>query len=213
MMNEHDRAASSPAPLILPFPTPGKGLQLAYRELHLAQYGTDEQKEALGDITTLPRPWAPETVTQPRLRHELWTWLEGVVTWLNHEYTWDVAGIVPTCWPKHPHLVHEIAVLADQRRRARLALTSDALEEWHRYVLPAFVDRMKLRLRSHCEDRHQDWPGRARHTRHAGKDERTSRERLYLRDEATLRQDAQWQPPEPERRLQLVDQVTGEIHD
>jgi hypothetical protein len=43
--------------------------------------------------------------------------LEALVTWLNHEYVWDVANVIPPCWP-HPHLVHEIAVLADQRHRA-----------------------------------------------------------------------------------------------
>jgi hypothetical protein len=40
--------------------------------------------------------------------------------------------VIPGCWPQHPHLVHEIAVLADQRRRAGTARTSDVLEEWHR---------------------------------------------------------------------------------
>ena len=53
--------------------------------------------------------------------------------------------MIPACWPQHPHLVHEIAVLADQRRRAGHALTSDALEEWHRHNLPAFTERMKSR--------------------------------------------------------------------
>jgi hypothetical protein len=47
---------------------------------------------------------------------------------------------IPACWPQHPHLVHEIVVLADQRRRAGHALTSDASKEWHRYSLPAFID-------------------------------------------------------------------------
>jgi hypothetical protein len=69
--------------------------------------------------------------------------------------------MIPVCWPQHPHLVHEIAVLADQRRRAGHALTSDALEEWHRYNLPAFTERMKSRLRNHCEDGHQPWPAKA----------------------------------------------------
>jgi hypothetical protein len=55
--------------------------------------------------------------------------LEAVVTWLNQEYIWDVADVIPPCWPQHPHLVHEIAVLADQRRRTSLAPTSDPLEE------------------------------------------------------------------------------------
>jgi hypothetical protein len=63
---------------------------------------------------------------------EVWSWLEAVVTWLNHEYVWDVADVIPPCWPQHPHLVDEIAVLADQRRRAGQAHTSDPLEDWQR---------------------------------------------------------------------------------
>ena len=78
-------------------------------------------------------------------------WLDAVVDWLVTEYVWDVTDTIPACWPQHPHLVHEIAVLADQRRRAGHAFSSDALEEWHRYSLPAFTERMKTRLRSHCE--------------------------------------------------------------
>jgi len=54
---------------------------------------------------------------------------EDVVTWLNREYVWDVGAVIPGCWPQHPHLVHEIAVLADQRRRAGASLTSDTIEE------------------------------------------------------------------------------------
>ena len=38
--------------------------------------------------------------------------LEAVVTWLNHEYVWDAAGVTPPCWPQHCHLLHKIAVLA-----------------------------------------------------------------------------------------------------
>jgi hypothetical protein len=43
----------------------------------------------------------------------------------------------------------------------RHAFTSDALEEWHRYSVPAFTERMKTRLRNHCEDGHQAWPAKA----------------------------------------------------
>jgi hypothetical protein len=68
------------------------------------------------------------------------------------EYVWDVGAMIPVCWPQHPHLVYEIAVLADQRRRAGHALTSDALEEC-RYNLPAFTERIKSRLRNDCEGR------------------------------------------------------------
>jgi hypothetical protein len=67
----------------------------------------------------------------------------------------DVADAVPGCWPLHLPLVHEFAVLADQRRRAGQALTSDALEKWHRYSLPAFVERFVARLQGHYEDDHQ----------------------------------------------------------
>ena len=46
------------------------------------------------------------------------------------------------------------------------ALTSDALEEWHRYALPAFTDRMRQRVKAHCEvGGHSEWPGQGRHTR------------------------------------------------
>jgi hypothetical protein len=51
--------------------------------------------------------------------------------------------------------VHEIAVFADQHQRAGQALTSEALEEWHRYSLPSFTERMRAQLRNHCQEDHQ----------------------------------------------------------
>jgi hypothetical protein len=38
-------------------------------------------------------------LSQPQLRKEVWSWLEAVVTRLNHEYVWDVANVIPPCWP------------------------------------------------------------------------------------------------------------------
>jgi hypothetical protein len=152
--------------LIRPFPAPGRLVQLAYRELELVSNGAQDQLLALRDLRDLPRPWDPASCETPQLRKEIWSWLEAVVTWLNHEYVWDVADIIPPCWPQHAHLVHEIAVLADQRRRAGLGLTSDALEEWHRYSLPSFTERMKARLCNHCQENHQSWPAKGRHTCH-----------------------------------------------
>jgi hypothetical protein len=152
--------------LIQPFPVPGRLVQLAYRKLELASNGAQDQLLTLRDLRDLPRPWDPASCETPQLRKEVWSWLEALVTWLNHEYVWDVADVIPPCWPQHPHLVHEIAVLADQRRRAGLGLTSDALEEWHRYSLPSFTERMKTRLRNHCQEDHQSWPAKGRHTRH-----------------------------------------------
>jgi hypothetical protein len=110
----------------------------------------------------LPRPWEPECCP-PKLRGEIWAWLDEVVDWLNTEYCWDPDGLIPACWPHHPHLVHELVVLADQRRLAGQAVTSDLLEEWHRYTLPSFHDRLRKRLRSHCDEGHQPWPATGRH--------------------------------------------------
>jgi hypothetical protein len=172
----------SPAPLVEGFPTPGRLVRLAYRELDLAASEAKDRPQAFGETHRLPRPWDPATCQTPQLRKELWSWLDAVVTWLNVEYVWDVAATVPGCWPLHPHLVHEIAVLADQRRQAGQALTSDALEEWHRYSLPGFVERMKARLRGHCEDDHQPWPANGRHHRHQAEPSQRRRADAYQAD-------------------------------
>ena len=160
--------ATEPAeqPMIRAFPEGGALIRLAYRELSIAANGTKEQKNAIGNPHCLPRPWDPATCLNTELREQVWDWLEEVVTWLNREYVWDVSAVIPGCWPQHPHLVHEIAVLADQRRRAGTALTSDMLEEWHRYALPGFIDRMRARIKDHCEEGHQRWPASSRYARH-----------------------------------------------
>ena len=195
--------------MILPFPTPGRQVQLAYRDLNIAMNGNPEQKKQVGNPALLPRPWELTTCRDVGLREEVWAWLEDVVAWLNHEYTWDVNATTPTCWPRHPHLVHEIAVVADQRRRAGLAVTSDALEEWHRYCLPAFTDRMRTRLKAHCDDDHVPWPGRSRHNQHTSSRDAERRMAAYAADIRTLR------VPEPPRapRLGLVDLDTGEVQE
>lgn len=200
--------------MILGFPEPGDLVRQAYRELWLAVNGTPEQQKALGNHASLPRPWDPASCAEPDLRLQVWEWLEQVVIWLNREYSWDVATLIPTCWPLHPHVVHEVAVVADQRRRGGLALTSEALEEWHRYCLPGFVDRMRSRVRSHCDDEHTSWPSRPRHSEHVADGSRERREDMFALDvdALTARQAAQQSrasstPP----RLGLVDLETGLI--
>lgn len=163
------------AGLVRAFPTPGPLLGTAYRDLYLAAEGSDNQKATIGDPSLLPKPWDPPTCRSPHLRAELWEWLDQVVLWLNHEYVWDPDGMIPPCWPQHPHLVHELAVLADQRRRVGLTLDSNGLEEWHRYSLSGFLDRMRARLKAHCDQDHQPWPARGRYARHA--DDRQTRRR------------------------------------
>jgi hypothetical protein len=145
---------------------------------------------------------------QTQLRTEVWSWLEAVVTWLNHEHVWDVADVIPTCWPHHPHLVHEIARFADQRHRAGQALTSDPLEEWHRHSLPSFIERMRSRLRNHCQEDHQKWPAMGRYTRHIGEASRRRRMDAYAADVRALK----WTHDQDQSpRLGLVDLETGEI--
>lgn len=203
-------------PIVRTFPEPGKGIQQAYRELDLAENGTDAQIKALGELHLLPRPWDPASLTQPQLRQEAWVWLEAVTTWLNLEYVWDVAAMIPPCWPQHPHLVHEIAVIADQRRRAGRALTSDALEEWHRYALPSFVDRMKSRTSQHCEEGHQDWPAKGRFARHVSQEPTQQRRRAFDADLESQRPPRSSEKPQcPQLRVVddglEVDIDTGEI--
>ncbi|WP_203230245.1 hypothetical protein [Segeticoccus rhizosphaerae] len=192
-----------------PFPTGGNLIRLAYRELAIAANGDQEQVRALGDITQLPRPWDPPTCTRPDLREQVWAWLDDVVCWLNHEYTWDITGTIPACWPRHPHLVHEIAVIADQRRRAGLALTSNLMEEWHRYALPAFTDRMRSRTKDHCEEGHQRWPGKSRYTRHTSEGSASDRSRTYRTDVETII--TRNTIPSVRPRLASVNLDTGEV--
>lgn len=203
-------------PLALPFPAPGRLLQHAYRELSIAANGTPEQVKMLGDTRRLPRPWDPPTCTHPDLRLELWVWLDDVTTWINHEHVWDTEAFIPSCWPEHPHLVHDLAVLADQRRRAGLAHTSDALEDWHRYALPAFHARMTTRLKTHCENGHQTWPSTSRYTRHSSDAHRKRRRASYeddtAQDRSAFDESHTQQPP----TLTVVDGVlldpsTGEV--
>ena len=206
--------ATEPAeqPMICAFPEGGALIRLAYRELNIAANGTKEQKNAIGNPHLLPRPWDPPTCRKTELREQVWAWLEDVVTWLNREYVWDVSAVIPGCWPQHPHLVHEIAVLADQRRRAGAALTSDKLEEWHRYALPGFLDRMRARIKDHCEEGHQRWPASSRYARHISDPTSRDRKDNYSRDaQTTIRRGTN--TPRDRPRLGVVNLETGEITD
>lgn len=204
-----------PVPLVQPFPRPGHGLLNAYRELDQAESGTAEQRRALGSFVDLARPWAPATCTEPQLRAELWNWLDAVVVWLNYEFVFDPADVIPACWPRHAHLVHELAVLADRRRRAELALTSDPLEEWHRYVLPAFLNRMRHRVGDHCADDHPTvWPAAGRFSRHLDEGRATARQRAFAGDLTAVGQMESPDATAPDGpHLRVVDEATGELLD
>ena len=202
--------------LVQPFPMPvGDELRKAYNELALAANADEETKKRLGKLRLLARPWDPPTCTRPELRRELWAWLDQVVTWFNHEYVWDHnAGMIPPCWPHHPHLVHEIAVLADQRRRAGLDVTSSGLEEWHRYGAVAFLDRLKARTKNGCDEHHSTWPAEGRYGRHTSRTAVAERVNLFDGDVAGLNRPEPDQEPKPTPPvLHLVRNESGDLMD
>ena len=199
--------------LVAGFPAPGIRVQKAYQDLWETQNGSEERKKKLGHPANLPHPWDPATCLDEGLRWELWLWLDQVAEWINSEYVWEASGggCIPDCWPLHPHLVHELAVVADQRRRAGLAPSSDVLENWHRWVLPGFVDRMRQRLKQSCDDDHQPWPARGRYTRYTGEAGCELRLRAFKSDSATLSHDEDAARTQPPGGCDLIDPDTGEV--
>jgi hypothetical protein len=170
-MNSAEPSRTAPGAGVRDFPHIGERMWVAYADLWLAGAVRDEeQTRTVGVADDLPRPWDPATCHEPQLRREVWEWLDQVVDWINTEYAWNVDGLIPECWYLHPHLVHDLGTLADQRRRAGSAYTSDDLEEWQRYCLPSFLDRMRHRIRSYCDDAHKAHPGRARILRYDAPD-------------------------------------------
>ena len=208
--------------LVVPFPPIGPLMEQAYYDLYRAETAKKPAEVAdLGPLDQLPRPWDLATITDPALRAETWDWLDAVVGWINQEYVWETSDLIPPCWPSHPHLVNELGVVADQRRRATMAFTSDSLLDWHRYCLPSFIERMKARYRGICEDGHRTAPGTARNTRYGNPLAAHDRNDLYLADIMAAAQDApapSLTPPVAKPRFQvidgmLVDTTTGQIAD
>lgn len=171
-------------PLVWRFPMPdSRRIDDAYWDLERSSIGTQTEQELLGDHNELPKPWDVATCEEADLRRDVWDWYDRVVTWFNHEYVWDpAAGMIPPCWPLHPHLVHEIGVLADQRRRIEMASNGNALEEWHRYVVPTLLERTQKRVKQHCDDHHQAWPARARFAHHQASDQEQIRLKAFKSD-------------------------------
>lgn len=197
-------------PLVQPFPMPTADLILgAYWDLFLSEHGTDDQKDEIEDASLLPRPWDIATCQTEDLRAAVWEWYDAVVTWFNTEYVWDpTEGIIPPCWPMHPHLVHEIGVLADQRRRAAMAINSNPLEEWHRYAVPNFLDRLRSRLKQHCDGQHQPNPARSRQNRYISLESVRGREKAIEADLAGFEPVHEQAPQRP--ALRLVDRESDE---
>lgn len=207
-MTRNDEGASS---LVRPFPIPGPSVRIAYRELGFARAGSENQQDGVGDPRDLPRPWEPATCTEPTLRRQLWGWLDEVVLWLNHEYAWDAGTGVVACWPAHPGLVHEVALLADRRFRAGWALTSDPLNEWHHISLPGFRLRTGVGSATSCDTNHGPWPARAEFVDYTEPLRDSFREGWLSRDlDSVDRQEDLY--PGRTKRIRAVDLNTGEIY-
>jgi hypothetical protein len=102
---------------------------------------------------------------------------------LNQQYTWDTDAMIPQCWSHHPHVINDLAVLADQRRAAELSLTSNAMEAWERETLPGFITRMQSRLKQQCASgQHKPWPGNPKHRTYLAEDATSHRNERLTQD-------------------------------
>ena len=165
--------------MVMPVPVPGGLLAAVQAEWDLIDNGQPPEQDGL------PRPWEPATCTAPALREQLWDWLEKFVQWANNEHLWDPADLIPPCWPRHPHLVHEVAVLAEQRRRAGRTSNPAALDQWQTQTLPAFLTRSRERVRRHCATDHQPTPAAPALSRFQGTAEVAARRSSFKRDVAS----------------------------
>lgn len=162
--------------LVRPVAAPGELLAAVHTEWDVIEEGHHPYE------VDLPRPWDPASCTARSLRQQLWEWLDQFVRWVNEECLWDPGDFIPPCWPQHPHLVHEIAVLAEQRRQAGRTSTAAALEHWQTHTLPAFLSRCHARLRRHCETGHEPTPGASAHSRYQALPEVKARNESFEKD-------------------------------
>jgi len=170
-------------PMVQPFPEPGQAVRAAMEQLQQATVEPPEDDDALRELAQLPRPWDPGTCTG-RLRAELWAWIDEVAIWINQEHLWALnrPGI-PECWAAHPHLVHDLAVIACSRYYASFAVAPAPLEDWHRYQLPAFLERLRDRLGDGCQPgRHQPPPRAERDRSYSAAHARRGRIQRYTSD-------------------------------
>ena len=150
--------------IVLPFPPPPLvvlgALQLV-ADVRRREAGRSAHTSVGAD---LERPWEPAACSG-ELGAAVWNWCADVAAWINHEYAWRPAQMIPPCWRSHPHIARELPVLAVLRWQAEVAAGPELVEEWNRYAFPMFGDRMVERLgESTCRiGRHQDWPAESRY--------------------------------------------------
>ena len=142
-----------------PFPEPPGRHRRLLDELRLAAAATDETEHESRRVAMLPRPWDPPSCP-PEIRRTSTLWLDDVVAWINEEHTWRTDRVIPICWD-----CTRTSFTSSRRSpacagRRRSPSPRAALEEWHRYTLPMFLDRVVERIgETGCPpDRHQPNP-------------------------------------------------------
>lgn len=108
-----------------------------------------------------PRPPTRRHPTGPDFRAAVWNWYTASSQWSNHER-----------WPQRRHDPPPAGHATPPRPRDRRPPTNPtgptsrptarALEEWRRYSVSGFLDRLKDRLKQHCDGEHGPWPARTR---------------------------------------------------
>ncbi len=109
---------------------------------------------------------------------------DEITNWINREYVWRPTGMIPSCWPWHPHIAHELPLLGCLRLTAEDSYSPELLEDWHRYSLPLFLERMATRIgEGGCgSGRHADWPAASRHQADTDRAAIVERQHLFESD-------------------------------
>lgn len=160
------------------FPAPSPLIAAVLDELRLAAASPPDSENEMRRISVLPRPWDPASCP-PELRQLIYVWLDEVVAWINEEHTWKVERVIPVCWMEHPHIVHGLAAVAHLRWEAGYAVSPVLLDEWHRYTLPTFMERIAQQIgTTGCPPgKHQPDPGAARKSLYRAAEEADLRRR------------------------------------
>jgi hypothetical protein len=162
--------------IVTPFPRAPREVVEAARRVGIVALGETKPGAASGDIENPPLPWEPGTCPA-ELRQSIWEWCEAVAGWLNHEYAWRPAHVVPPCWPYHPNIARELAALSFLHWQAETTADPQQMEEWNRNVLPLFFNRLIHALGpSGCRDgEHVDWPAEGRYVAYISNEWKTAR--------------------------------------
>jgi hypothetical protein len=77
---------------------------------------------------------------------------------------------------------------------------------------------MRQRVKNHCEDGHQQWPAKGRHSRHLAEPTTAQRQHAFAQDTAAYQRPELKHEEQPAPRLRVVDgetidTQTGEVVD